>query len=182
MSVGAKLSDRVRFRLLSKLIDKLPDVIGFRQTFDRQCGDLLAFQVTGFYIGAVYTLRFPSCSNTDAIWEGMRDKTRNAIRRSQGEWRDAAVGHSHGRWPRRLGGCPSLPRALAEPLFHADSYGYRPGRSTRSGRHVSDVGATTGLSTSTSKASSTASIGRCFSGRSASIRIVRGCCSTSSAG
>jgi hypothetical protein len=83
VSAGAKLSDRVRFRLLSKLIDKLPDLIGFRQRFDPQCDDLLAFQVTGFTIGASYTFRFPSCSDTGAIWEGMRDKTRNAIRRSQ---------------------------------------------------------------------------------------------------
>jgi hypothetical protein len=44
--------------LLSKLINKLPDVIGFRQTFDPQ-------------------------SDTGAIWKGMRDKTRNVIRRSQ---------------------------------------------------------------------------------------------------
>ena len=83
VSVGAKLSDRVRFRLLSKLIDKLPNVIGFRQTFDPQCDDLLAFQVNGFSIGVTYTFRFTNCSDTGAIWEGMRDKTRNAIRRSR---------------------------------------------------------------------------------------------------
>jgi hypothetical protein len=79
----AKLSDRVRFRLLSELIHKLPDVIGFRQRFDPQCDDLLAFQVSGFSIGVDYTYRFANCADTGAIWEGMRDKTRNSIRRSQ---------------------------------------------------------------------------------------------------
>jgi hypothetical protein len=83
VSGGAKLSDRIRFRLLSKLIDKLPDVIGFKQAFDPQCDDLLAFQVNGFSIGVAYTFRFANCSDTDAIWEGMRDKTRNTIRQAQ---------------------------------------------------------------------------------------------------
>jgi hypothetical protein len=83
VSVGAKLSNRVRFRLLSELIDKLPDVIGFRQALDPQCDDLLAFQVNGFSIGVAYTFRFANCSDTGAIWRGMRDKTRNVIRRSQ---------------------------------------------------------------------------------------------------
>jgi hypothetical protein len=69
--------------LLSELIGKLPDVIGFRQRFDPECDDLLAFQVSGFSIGVDYTYRFANCSDTVAIWEGMRDKTRNAIRRSQ---------------------------------------------------------------------------------------------------
>ena len=83
VSAGAKLSDRVRFRLLSQLINKLPDVIGFRQRFDPECDDLLAFQISGFSIGVGYTYRYANCSDTGAIWEGMRDKTRNAIRRSQ---------------------------------------------------------------------------------------------------
>ena len=47
---------------------------------------------------------------------------------------------------------------------------------------VSGVGATTGCSISTSKASSTASTGSCCSRLSAIIRTARGCCSTSSAG
>jgi len=83
VSVDAKLSDRVRFRLLSELIDKVPDAIGFRQALDPQCDDLLAFQVNGFSIGVGYTFRFANCSDTGAIWQGMRDKTRNVIRRSQ---------------------------------------------------------------------------------------------------
>jgi len=65
------------------LINKLPDVIGFRQMFDPECDDWLAFQVSKFSIGVDHTYRFANCSDTGAIWEGMRDKARNAIRRSQ---------------------------------------------------------------------------------------------------
>ena len=50
---------------------------------------------------------------------------------------------------------------ILEPVFHPDSYGYRPGKSAidavRTARDV--VGATTGCSISTSRASSTASTG-----------------------
>ena len=71
-----------------------------------------------------------------------------------------------------------------EPVFHTDSYGYRPGRSAidavRTARQrcwradwVLDIDV---------KATSTASIGSCCSKQSVFIRIVHGFCSTSSAG
>ena len=73
---------------------------------------------------------------------------------------------------------------ILEPVFHADSYGYRPGKSAIDAvrKLVSAAGATTGCSISTSRASSTASIGSFCSRLSVIIRTVRGCCSTSSAG
>ena len=55
-------------------------------------------------------------------------------------------------------------------------------RSTPCALLVSAAGATTGYSTSTSRGSSTASIGSFCSRPSIIIRTVRGCCSTSSAG
>ena len=83
VSPGSELSDRAQFRLLRELIAKLPDIIGFDQTFDPQCNSLLAFQVSGFSIGVHYTFRLENCSDSGAIWKGMRDKTRNEIRRSE---------------------------------------------------------------------------------------------------
>ena len=74
---------------------------------------------------------------------------------------------------------------ILEPVFHADSYGYRPGKSAIDAVRTSSssaAGATTGCSISTSRASSTASIGSLCSRPSVIIRTVRGCCSTSSAG
>ena len=72
-----------------------------------------------------------------------------------------------------------------DPLFHPDSYGYRPGKSAlwmQWDKRGSDAGAMTGSSTLTSRASLTASIGNFSSGQCASTRSVGGCCSTSSAG
>src|SRR5215472_15997865 len=42
-------------RLPSELINKLPDVIGFRQMFDPECDDWLAFHVSKFSIGVDHT-------------------------------------------------------------------------------------------------------------------------------
>lgn len=53
-----------------------------------------------------------------------------------------------------------------DPLFHADSYGYRPGRSALDAvASGSAAGSTTGLSSSTSKDCSTTSTTRCCYGR-----------------
>ena len=73
---------------------------------------------------------------------------------------------------------------ILEPVFHADSYGYRPGKSAIDAvrKLASAAGATTGCSISTSRASSTALIGSLCSRLSVIIRTVHGRCSTSSAG
>jgi hypothetical protein len=83
VSPGPELSDRAHFRLLRELIAKLPDSIGFDQAFDPDCNNLLAFQVSGFSIRVHYTFRLENCSDSSAMWKGMRDKTRNEIRRSE---------------------------------------------------------------------------------------------------
>jgi hypothetical protein len=83
VSSGPELSDHVRFQLLVELIAKLPDVISFHQNFEPQCDNLLAFHVGGFSIDVYYTYRLENCFDTATIWKGMRDKTRNEIRRSQ---------------------------------------------------------------------------------------------------
>jgi hypothetical protein len=83
VSAGPQLSDLAYYRLLFELIAKLPDVVGFEQTFDPQCNNLLAFQVSGFSIEAHYTFRLQNCCDLGEVWKGLRDKTRNEIRRSQ---------------------------------------------------------------------------------------------------
>ena len=73
---------------------------------------------------------------------------------------------------------------ILEPVFHGDSYGYRPGRSAidavRTARQrcwrndwVLDIDV---------KGYSTTSTGSCYSRRSGNIRMVCGSCSTSNAG
>ena len=73
---------------------------------------------------------------------------------------------------------------ILEPAFHVDSYGYGPAnpRSRRCTKPASAAGVTTGCSISTSRASSTASIGSFCSRRFVITRTVCGCCSISSAG
>jgi len=83
VSAGPQLSDLAYYRLLLELIAKLPDVVGFEQIFDPQCNNLLAFQVSGFSIEAHYTFRLQNCCDLGELWKGLRDKTRNEIRRSQ---------------------------------------------------------------------------------------------------
>ena len=73
---------------------------------------------------------------------------------------------------------------ILEPVFHADSYGYRPGKSAIDAVHQARQRCWRydWCSISTSRVSSTASIGSFCSRPSVIIRTVRGCCSTSSAG
>ena len=65
-----------------------------------------------------------------------------------------------------------------EPIFHPDSYGYRPGRSALDavGHAGRVVGNTTGSSTSMSKSFSTASRGIWSSKRLPRTPTCRGCC------
>ena len=55
-------------------------------------------------------------------------------------------------------------KPIPEPIFHRDSYGYRPGcrRLMQSGKPASAAGGMTGCSTSMCGVTLTASIGRCF--------------------
>ncbi len=83
VSPGPELSDLAHFRLLRELIARLPHFVGFAQIFDPQCNNLLAFKLSGFSIGVRYTFRLENCSDPGQIWKGMRDKTRNEIRRAE---------------------------------------------------------------------------------------------------
>ena len=73
---------------------------------------------------------------------------------------------------------------LVEPVFHRDSYGYRPCAppSMPFGRRAGDAGALTGCWTWTSKGSLTPSIMNFCSRQFAIIRTVDGCCFISNGG
>jgi hypothetical protein len=73
---------RARLKAMDDLIGRLPPHLVFEQTFDPTVTDLLAFQLHGFDLGVQYTFRLPACEDWDALWRGMRDKTRNVIRRA----------------------------------------------------------------------------------------------------
>src|SRR6266849_5624406 len=118
---------------------------------------------TGCLQGASFLRRFGGSTfrrTMDGLgrWEFLRSATESPRRSSNGIWSS-----DWNRFSTRI-------------LTDTDPGGRR---SMPSGRLVSDAGGTTGCSISTSRAISTASIGRCCSRRSANIRTALGCFSTS---
>jgi hypothetical protein len=69
--------------ILDELLAQLPRSHGFHQRLDPSVGNPLAFLDRGYRIGVQPTIRIGSGSTIEEIWRGMKDKTRNAIRRSQ---------------------------------------------------------------------------------------------------
>jgi Acetyltransferase (GNAT) domain len=72
-----------RVSIIDELIDQLPRFDHFMQAFDSSMADLPAFQNRGFDVRVQYTFRIDCRNDLDAIWAGMRDKTRNVIRRAE---------------------------------------------------------------------------------------------------
>lgn len=71
-----------RLRIMQELAGCLPDVSYFEQTCWSGIGDVLGFQARGFDVAAQFTMTIEA--DTEArLWAGMRDKTRNVIRRAQ---------------------------------------------------------------------------------------------------
>ena len=70
-----------RFDVTSDLIRKLPKVGHFFQKFHRNIDDVLAFQTEG-YDAAVQFNHEIKPQPTAVIWRGMRDKTRNMVRKA----------------------------------------------------------------------------------------------------
>ncbi|MBV8651818.1 MAG: GNAT family N-acetyltransferase [Alphaproteobacteria bacterium] len=74
---------RARHLALTTLLRKLPPHLAFEQTFAPDFDDFLPFLLRGYRVGlATCTFRLQSCTDLDVIWHGMRDKTRNVIRRA----------------------------------------------------------------------------------------------------
>ena len=77
---------RRHYAITTDLIDQLPHFAFFTQTFESSTTNALAFQRRGFDVSTQYTLQV-NCRDTMAnIWGGMRDKTRNLIRRADEEY------------------------------------------------------------------------------------------------
>jgi Acetyltransferase (GNAT) domain len=75
-------SERVRVVLIQDIVKEIPQDTIFFQVFDPVCTDLYPFHVGGFSVRVAYTFRIIDCSDTEKTWTGMRDKTRNVIRRA----------------------------------------------------------------------------------------------------
>jgi hypothetical protein len=82
---GKKSETRQRalFTSVCALLDALPDADYTRFRLDPSHTDVLPFQARGFQASVQYTLQTDCRQPEDTIWADMRDRKRNAIRRSQ---------------------------------------------------------------------------------------------------
>lgn len=71
-----------RFQVTRELLSRLPKSSGFDHRLHRGTVDALAFQDAGFPTAVEFTYEILPMPESE-IWKGMRDKTRNVIRRAQ---------------------------------------------------------------------------------------------------
>jgi Acetyltransferase (GNAT) domain len=70
-----------RFAIITELLQQLPRLAYFRQTLAPGDSEALAYQAFGCHVRCQFTF-VSDCSDIEATWKSMRDKTRNLIRRS----------------------------------------------------------------------------------------------------
>jgi hypothetical protein len=73
---------RRRAWIMRELIARLPKVARFSQQFHRGVADTLPFLNEGFSTDAMFTYELRPASE-ETLWRGLRDKTRNVIRRAR---------------------------------------------------------------------------------------------------
>ncbi|HET6467375.1 MAG TPA: GNAT family N-acetyltransferase [Geminicoccaceae bacterium] len=69
--------------ICNDLIQQLPRMDHFSQSLDPAVTNVLSFQSHGFAVGVQQTLRIDCRGDADRTWKGLRDKTRNIIRRAE---------------------------------------------------------------------------------------------------
>jgi len=83
ISGGSESRQQVRrMELIRELVGKLPRFDHFKQIMHRGITDVIGFQAEGFETSAQFTYEIPPTPEKQ-IWLGMRDKTRNVIRRAE---------------------------------------------------------------------------------------------------
>jgi hypothetical protein len=80
--VGEAPSERTRRASVEELISKLPTGVPIALTFDPNVEGLYAFAAHGFTIELDYTFRLAHAPEEGALWSGLRDYTRNNVRRA----------------------------------------------------------------------------------------------------
>lgn len=71
-----------RYTITSELLQQLPKLAHFRQVLAAGTEEALPYQAYGCHVKCQFTF-ISDCSDVQAAWKAMRDKTRNLIRRSQ---------------------------------------------------------------------------------------------------
>lgn len=79
---GAECNRAIKRNLITrKMIEKLPKTTGFYQKFHSGIKDVITFQNSGFNTSVEFTYEIAPRAKSE-LWSGLRDKTRNAIRRA----------------------------------------------------------------------------------------------------
>lgn len=73
---------RHRFSVMQSLIAQLPECALFHQRFDPRISDPLAFSLQGFEVGVTFTVKIAPGEAESEVWAGLRQNTRNLIRRA----------------------------------------------------------------------------------------------------
>lgn len=82
---GAKNESRTRFNhtVLMELLETLASHDHIELTVDESCNDITAFQTAGCDVRVLPTLLLDCAPPVGELWEGLRDKTRNVVRRAR---------------------------------------------------------------------------------------------------
>ena len=82
---AGKTESRVRFNhsVVNELIEQISGHEHVEMTLDTGFGDLTPFLEQGCQVGVLQTFLLDCAHPTEALWSGMRDKTRNVVRRAR---------------------------------------------------------------------------------------------------
>jgi hypothetical protein len=82
---GDKTETRVRFvhSIMEELLENIAEHDHVEMTLDPSCGDLAAFIAAGCDVKIMPTLLLDCRSPVPTLWEGLRDKSRNVVRRAR---------------------------------------------------------------------------------------------------
>jgi hypothetical protein len=72
-----------RRRLIEKAVAQLPPAHGFQQVLPPDSPLALDFHLADFELGVRYTYRLPTADPVDVLWNGLKDKARNHVRRAR---------------------------------------------------------------------------------------------------
>ncbi|HLN24993.1 MAG TPA: GNAT family N-acetyltransferase [Patescibacteria group bacterium] len=79
----AESRQRAQLGIIGDLLKQMPACDHIRFTLDPDSPDALAFQLHGYRASVQHTFRLDCRKDPKELWGGMRDKTRNIIRRAQ---------------------------------------------------------------------------------------------------
>jgi Acetyltransferase (GNAT) domain len=79
---NASVDFRNRLSVADELIDQLPDFVHFIHALDPRLEEAIAFVQRGYRVTTGYTFWIERGRTEEEVWAGLRDKTRNLIRRA----------------------------------------------------------------------------------------------------